>query len=268
VPKTGRVPPTLAELLPIATEAVDRAARMIRGHPAGHVTMKDDRDPATDVDYAIEREVRNFLVSRAPDVSFLGEEDGRFGETESELTWALDPIDGTVNFIHGLPLCGVSLGLTQRQNPVLGVVDLPFMGNRYAAVTGQGAFRNGDRIQASDARSLISSVVAIGDYAVGADADLKNLDRIRLTQNLVSRVERIRMLGSAVIDLCWVADGTIDASVMLANKPWDTVAGVVIARESGAIVLDRHGRDYSLSSQSTVAAAPGIRSELLKCIAA
>ncbi len=260
------VVPTLAELLPIAIEAVDRASRMIRDQPPGVVTTKGDRDPATEVDYAVERAVREFLGDHAPEVGFLGEEDGRFGDQTSGFMWALDPVDGTVNFIHGIPLCGVSLGLVHNENPVLGVIDLPFLGRRYSAVLGGGAFRGETRLHVSGVDRLLDAVVALGDYAVGDDAHRENLDRFRITEHLAAQVQRIRMFGSAAIDLAWVAEGHVDASVMLANKPWDTVAGVILAREAGAVVLDRYGRPHTLHSESTVAVVPALHEDLIRLL--
>ncbi len=262
MPDTGSVP-ALSNLLPIAVEAVDRASTVLRERAPGQVTIKGDRDPATEVDYAIERDVRAFLLERAPEVGFLGEEDGRFGASDSGFMWALDPVDGTVNFIHGVPLCGVSLGLVHRETPVLGVIELPFLGCRYSAVLGGGAFRGTDRIQVQSHHELQDAVVAIGDYAVGEDSAAENARRLRLTEHLAAAVQRVRMFGSAATDLAWVADGRITACVMLSNKPWDTVAGVLIAREAGADVIDRHGRPHTLHSDSTVAVAPRLRNALV-----
>lgn len=255
-----------ADLLPVAVEAVDRAAAMIRERRPGHVTLKGDRDPATEVDYAVERELRAFLLDRAPGVGFLGEEDGRFGESGSGFTWALDPVDGTVNFLDDVPLCAVSLGLVHRERPALGVIDLPFLGLRYSALAGRGAFRGDRRLRVRGSR-LGESVVALGDYAVGHGAAERNAERLRMTAGIAAAAQRVRMFGSAAIDLAWVADGRIGASVMLANKPWDTAAGVLLARESGALVLDVHGRDHTIGSTSTVAVAPGLKEELLRVLA-
>lgn len=255
--------PTLSELLPVAIEAVDRASEMIREQAPGIVTMKSDRNPASEVDYAVERVTREFLLAAAPGVGFIGEEDGRYGDADAKLAWALDPVDGTVNFIAGLPLCGVSLGLVIEGRPAIGVVDLPFLGERYSAVAGLGAYCNSIKIAASTVNNLQDTVVSLGDYAVGANATAKNADRIKITRALADRVQRVRMLGSAAIDLVWVAAGRLGASVMLANKPWDTTAGVLIAREAGALVLDLHGHEHVLDSTATIAVAPGIADEFV-----
>jgi myo-inositol-1(or 4)-monophosphatase len=256
----------LADLLPIAREAVSRASKLFRGRSPGVVTVKSDRNPATEVDFAIERAVRRFLLAEVPEIGFMGEEDGTFGATSSGLMWVLDPLDGTVNFIHGLPLCGISLGLLEGAEPVLGVIELPFLGMQYTGHKDGGAFRDDERIAVATTRRLADAVVAVGDYAVGHDAARKNYDRLRVTQALAARAQRVRMFGSAAMDLAWVADGRIGAAVMLTNKPWDTAAGVLLAREAGALVIDRGGMPYTTHSSSTVAVVPALVHELLEIL--
>jgi myo-inositol-1(or 4)-monophosphatase len=253
----------MKDLLPTAIEAVRQARAIVREQLPGSVTVKSDRNIATEIDYAVERAVREFLLTETPEIGFLGEEDGYFGDDHSELTWALDPLDGTTNLAHGIPLCGVSLGLIRTNQPVLGVIDLPLLDLSFSAYEGGGAFRGHNRIGVTSAMRLTDAVVAIGDYAVGDDAPRKNAERLRITAALAAVVERVRMFGSAAIDLAWVADGRLGASIMLSNKPWDTAAGVLIAREAGAVVVDRDGRDHTTRSASTVAVAPQLLTELL-----
>jgi myo-inositol-1(or 4)-monophosphatase len=131
------------------------------------------------------------------------------------------------------------------------VVDLPFLGLRYWAYEGGGAYRDGEPIEVA---------AQIRRLAAGAS---KNDERLRITRLLAPSVQRVRMFGSAAIDLAWMADGRLGASVMLANKPWDTAAGVVLAREAGALVLDRHGRPHTTRSTSTVAVVPSLRDALM-----
>lgn len=256
----------LNDLLPLASEAVSRASRMMMLKQPGVVTRKGDRDPATEVDYAIERQIRDFMESKDSSIGFLGEENGLSGVDSSELTWVLDPIDGTVNFVHGLPLCAISLALVRGNQPVLGAVELPFLGKSYRAVLGGGSSCNGTKIVVSSASRLSDAMVSMGDYAVGDGSNERNVERFEITQRLAKCAERVRMLGSAAIDLAWTAQGLLSASVMLANKPWDTAAGVVIAKEAGALVLDRLGNPHSLDSDSTVVACPGIADELIALI--
>jgi myo-inositol-1(or 4)-monophosphatase len=254
-------------LVPIALEAVAIAGELIRSRPPGSLTAKGDRDMASELDYAVERAVRAHLRDRTPGVAILGEEDGLTGASGGELLWALDPIDGTANFVHGMPLTGVSLGLLCRDRPVLGVIDLPFLGARYRAVEHAGAYVGDRRITASHTTGLRDAIVALGDYAVGVGAEEKNRLRLALSEHLAGRVQRVRMLGSAAIDLAWVAEGKLDASMTMSNEPWDTAAGVIIAREAGAVVIDQDGSDHTSASAATIAVAPGIVEELLAVVA-
>ncbi|MEV7012189.1 inositol monophosphatase family protein [Streptosporangium sp. NPDC051022] len=253
--------------LPIAEQAVTIAADIVRTRLPGVVTAKGDRDMATEVDYAVEHAVRDFLTRETPEIAFLGEEEGGPAGAGSGLMWALDPVDGTANFLHGIPLCGISLGLIDKDMPTLGVIDLPFLGSRYSAAESHGAHLNGRPIHPSQTGDLSAAIVAIGDYAVGNDATAKNRLRLALTHQLAARVQRVRMLGSAAVDLAWVAEGKIDANIMLSNKPWDTAAGVLIAREAGATVVDLDGTPHTMNARATIAASPKILADLVELIA-
>ncbi|GGT21539.1 inositol monophosphatase family protein [Nonomuraea spiralis] len=253
-------------LLPVAEQAASIAGAIITSKAPGVVTAKGDRDMATEVDFAVEHAVREFLSRETPEIGFLGEEEGTSRAGEG-LTWVLDPVDGTANFLHGIPLCGVSLGLVDGDTSLLGVIGLPFLNLRYSAAEGAGAKANGSHIQVSGARDLRDAIVALGDYAVGENAPERNRPRFALTEGLAARVQRVRMFGSAAIDLAWVADGRIDANVMLSNNPWDTAAGVVIAREAGAVVVDLDGSPHDMASQATIAAGPELVTDLVAILA-
>ena len=219
--------------LAIARRAVADAAELIRTHTPGKLVEKGDRDPASEVDLAVERNVRDFLHNKTPEVEFLGEEEG--GQpTGHGLLWMLDPIDGTVNFLHGFPLCAVSLSLFADNAVVAAVIHLPFIGTQYTALLGQGAFANDKQLRVSRTSTLADALISIDQYAFGEDAERKNRWRLRLTERLAHDAQRVRMLGSSAIDLAWTAEGRLDACIQLGNKPWDTSAGVLIAREAGA----------------------------------
>ena len=257
----------LPSLLETAMKAVDLARELVRTRQPGLLTAKGDRDYASEVDFAVERELRAFLATSTPSIGFLGEEEGRSG-SNSAVSWALDPVDGTVNFAHAIPLYAVSLALVSSGAPVLGVIDLPLLGNRYTAIEGGGAYRDGTKIGVNRTRTISDAVVSIGDYAVGTNADGKNAPRLAITGSLASKALRVRMFGSAAIDLAWLADGRTDATVMLTNKPWDTAAGVVIAREAGARVVDIDGANHGITSRATIAAGPELIDEVLALIRA
>jgi len=256
----------LPALLATANEAVSTASQLIRSRRPGVLTAKGDRDMASEVDYAVEQELRSILAKATPEIGFLGEEEGQTAGKSDELLWVLDPVDGTVNFIHGIPLVAVSLGLVAGDRSILGVIDMPFMGTRYAAAEDLGATRNGMPIQGSRCERLGDAVVAIGDYAVGVNAAARNRTRLAMTAALAANVQRIRMLGTAATDLAWVAEGNLDASVMFTNKPWDTSAGVLIAREAGVRVLDVDGARHTFNSASTVAVSAPLASQLVELI--
>ncbi|MEU6020559.1 inositol monophosphatase family protein [Micromonospora sp. NPDC047134] len=250
-----------AEHLAVAVEAVRRAADAMRRRPPGALTSKGDRDVASELDYAIERDVRAFLSTETPGIGFLGEEEGLTGS--ASWRWILDPIDGTSNYVRGLPLCAVSLGLAHGDTSVAGVIELPFLSVRYTAAQGSGAHANGKRITVSDTASMSQALVAVGDYAVGSGAEDRNRLRLALTAQLAAEAQRIRMTGSAALDLAWLAEGKIDSALTLSNHPWDMAAGVLIAREAGAVVVDGDGAVHNIASAVTLAITPALSGAVL-----
>lgn len=245
-------------LIDIAKRAANIAADIIEKRPPGVVTSKGDRDMATEVDLAVEDSLRSFLANETPDIDFFGEESAIGKPSLEDAVWVLDPIDGTANYARGIPLCGVSLSLIEKGRAQLGVIHLPFLRERYWAEAGRGAETDGVRLQVSGTKVMRDALVSIGDYAVGHGAAAKNQLRFAVTELLASQVQRVRMLGSAATDFAWVASGRLDASIILSNKTWDTAAGVLIAREAGAQVLDRNGLQHTLKSDSAIAVTPGL----------
>ncbi len=255
--------PDPASLLPVALRAAEAAAEMMRTRRPARLTEKHDRDLVSDVDIAIERQVRAMLERATPEIGFLGEEEGLTGDSHTGWLWTLDPIDGTSNFAHSIPLCATSLALLHDGRPVVAVIDAPFLGQRYHAVQGRGSYTGDQQLAASAARHLRDAIVSIGDYATGPGADRQNELRLALTVQLAPRVHRLRMIGTAALDLAWVAEGRLDASVTLGNNPWDMAAGVLIAREAGASVVDSDGSPHTISSAATIAASPGLVDQLI-----
>lgn len=255
----------LSDLLKMADGAVELAKSIIVSRDPGEITAKGDRDMASEVDFAVEAAVREYLAGLTPEIAFLGEEEGKSPQ-EGRFMWALDPVDGTANFVRGIPLCCVSLGLFDGKRCILGVVDLPFMDSRYHAVEGGGAYCGSRRIHASGTTDLSTAIVSIGDYAVGTDARVRNELRLAITGRLAGRVQRVRMWGTAALDLVWVAEGKTDACVILSNNPWDTSAGVVIAREAGARVVSASGSPHDIDSGETIAVTPGLLSQIVPLV--
>jgi myo-inositol-1(or 4)-monophosphatase len=254
---------TPSALLPTAIEAVAMASELMRSSSPGKLTPKGDRDMVSEVDLAIERRVRHHLHEKTPEIGFLGEEDGQAAWGDGTLVWALDPVDGTVNFVRDMPLCGVSLALLDGGRPILGVIDLPFLGTRYHATEGGGAYANEHRLQLGPARSMGDAIVVLGDFAVGASSEERNRVRVELARQFAHRALRVRMLGSAAMDLAWLAAGKVDVSITFSNNPWDVAAGVVLAREAGAQVVDEEGAPHDATSRWTMAAASPLVDEIV-----
>ena len=242
---------------------IDEAADLLRrgrGH-MGVVVAKGDRDFATAVDVEVEHAVRERLTALTPGIPFLGEEGGG-ARPESGATWVLDPIDGTVNFARGSPLCGISLALVEDGRPKLAVVDLPFFSERYVAVAGGGAFCNGRAIHVVE-RPLADAVIGFTDFSVGHDAPTENALHLRLMAALARTALRVRVHGSEALDLAWLASGRLNGAVMLSNLPWDVSGGVLLVREAGGVVTDLDGSDHGLASTSTIASTPVLHERLL-----
>jgi len=257
----------LDQLTVIAQKAVAIGNDLIKHSRPETVTEKSDRDTYTDVDVRIERDIRAYLAEVTPEIGFMGEEEGFSDQAaDSDRVWALDPIDGTSNFVHGVPLSGVSLGLMQGDRAIVAAITLPYLDLHYSAAHGQGSNVNGQRMRASNTAELSKAMIAIGDYALGEGAEEKNRQRIALTAALAAEVERIRMFGSAAHDLVWLAEGRIDGAIILANQTVDIAAGVLIAREAGALVFDSTGSDHSSTSTHTIAAAPRLIETLLRLV--
>ncbi|MGH3624985.1 MAG: inositol monophosphatase family protein, partial [Sciscionella sp.] len=216
----------------------------MRDHTPSRVQYKTERDTVTDLDTRIEREVRAYLQQKTPNIGFLGEEEGQY-DADSPDVWVLDPIDGTSNFVHGVPLCAVSLALVRDGKPVIGVINAPFLEVHYRAIEGDGAYGNGTKLHASTTTNLAHAIISVGDYAVGDQAPTENAVHLRLTALLAERVERVRMFGSAALDLAWVAEGRTDGTIILGAKVWDSAAGAIIAREAGAVVIDATGKRHT-----------------------
>jgi myo-inositol-1(or 4)-monophosphatase len=267
--RQGRNMKSHHDFLEIAWQAAQIGSKTLGTSQPGTVRHKGDRDLVTDVDLSIQHDIADFLTQTTPDIALLAEESPQQPDiATAEWLWVLDPIDGTSNFARGLPLCSVSLALLHRGHAVVAVTHAPLLGRTYHAVKDSGAFLNGQPISASRTGTLNEAIVSLGDYAVGPDSTFHNQQRLALTAELVPLVERIRMVGAATLDLAFVAEGALDACVMMSNKPWDTAAGTLMAREAGALVTDAYGDPHTHESASTVAATPAIADRLAAVIQA
>ncbi|HEY0217702.1 MAG TPA: inositol monophosphatase family protein [Cellulomonas sp.] len=231
----------LAETLARSAGDLVRAGRPDRVDVAA--TKSSEVDVVTAMDLASEAHLRELIARHRPDDGILGEEDGWQPGT-SGLTWVLDPIDGTVNYLYGIPAYAISVGLVaggpdpETWTPVAGCVHAVPDGRTYTGGRGLGAFRDGTPIRANAARPLATSLVGTGfGYTVE-----RRRRQGRVLAELLPRVRDIRRIGSAALDLCRVAEGTLDLHYERGLNPWDLAAGQIIALEAGAQVRGLRGR--------------------------
>jgi myo-inositol-1(or 4)-monophosphatase len=251
--------PSSPRLLLAAEQAVDIGARILRQGRShiGALIGKGDRDFATDVDLQIESVIKASLARATPEIPFLGEEEDR-QEGIGAARWVLDPVDGTINFARDSPLCAISLSLVVEGQPVLGIVDAPLLGERFIGRRGGGAYLNGVAIAVSRVAELREAIVGVADFKVGVGSEEENRVHLAVLARLARGSLRVRMLGSAALDLAWLAAGRLNATLMLSNLPWDVTAGLLLVREAGGLVFDYDGSPHSADSRYTLAAVPSL----------
>ena len=253
-------------LLRLASDAALRGAEAIlrADHGARHrgeapSEEKAAGDYVTEVDRESERTIVEHLLGGAPEIPVVGEEGGG---TPSDRYWSVDPLDGTTNFLHGLPFVGVSVALIDEGSPVIGVVHAPFLDLTWTAVRGGGAHRDGQPIHVAS-RPAARAVVGTGFPFRRKDLLPRYL---RTMTSALERFEDLRRPGAAALDLAWVAEGAFDGFFELALGPWDVAAGGLLIREAGGIVTDWEGGDDWLRGD-ILAGSPEVHAALLELAA-
>jgi myo-inositol-1(or 4)-monophosphatase len=256
-------------LLPLAWRTAGMAARFLADERPTDLVIEAKSSPTdavSEMDRAAERMIAEQVGRERPDDGFLGEEGGeRVGTTG--VRWIVDPLDGTVNYLFGLPLWGVSIGVEETLDDgravTVGVVVLPMLREAFVGVRGGGAWSvRGGRampVRVSAAQRLDQALIATG---FGYDAEARRIHGAAVGR-LVGEVRDIRRSGSAVVDFSWVARGRIDAYVEDGLNAWDYAAGALIAAEAGAVVRGLLDDDLG---RSVVAAAPGIADALVAAV--
>lgn len=199
-------------------------------------------DLVTDTDRKVERFITERIAAFCPEAGVYGEETGK-NHAEREFCFIIDPIDGTASFVHHLPNWCVSIGLYRNGKPFAGVVYQPTAGSLYYAESGKGAFLNGVRIHVSSFTSLGDAIVGTGFSCLRAQ--WKEENNLRFFSRIAPLVSDVRKYGSAALDCCNVANGSFSAFWELFLQPYDIAAGLLIAKEAGAVVTDLFGgEDY------------------------
>jgi len=247
----------------VALEAAHEAGRLLLGHfgrldPAriGHKTAA--RDLVTEADLASERCLVERLRHAFPGHAIEAEEAVR-DAASSAPRWFLDPLDGTVNFVHRLPCFAVSLGLFVDGRPEVAVVHAPRLGETFSALRGEGAYLAGERLQVSPAEALADSLLATGFPYRREGTRASNLENFAA---LLHEVRDLRRMGSAALDLAYVAAGRFDGYWELHLAPHDVAAGALLVREAGGLVTDLDGGEAWLRGGHILAAGPALHARL------
>lgn len=250
-----------------AADILRRSGEIVREHwsKPRNVRFKGPKDLVTETDVAVEAFLRAELGALLPAAGFLGEE-GSGNLAVSGLQWVVDPVDGTTNFAHGIPFVATSVALCLDGEPLLGLVNLPILGELFCAARGLGATLNGEAIHVSPEPTLMGSVVATGfPYAIG-DYMAEILGQL---ERVLPLTQGVRRAGAAALDLAFVACGRYEAFFEFALNPWDTAAGVLLVTEAGGRVgrFDLGGGPYTLGDRTILASNGHVHEPLRSALA-
>jgi myo-inositol-1(or 4)-monophosphatase len=228
------------------------------------VTRKGVGDFVTQSDFKSEKILFEELSKARPDYGFLLEEGGKRAGKNPDYEWVIDPIDGTTNFMHGIPFWAISIGLVYKGKPIAGIVFNPISDEMYWAERGQGAYMNAERLRVSGRVNLEDAVIVAhqnfkGKLPVGLSAaEFKKIKTV---------IANTRIFGSTAMELCYVAAGKLDAYVDRGPKAWDFAAGMLIVQEAGGYVTEINGdKDKLPYADNILAANPKIHAQLLKIL--
>ena len=215
-------------------------------------------DLVTNVDLEVEIRIKEYLASKTPNVSIHAEESGKSIKS-SELTWCIDPLDGTTNYSHGYPFFGSSIGLIYKNIPILGAISVPYINELYSGCIGKGSYCNDKKIRVSNPSSLAESLLVTGF----------SYDRFETEDNnyaefcyLTHKTRGVRRGGAAAIDLAFVASGKVDGYWERGLEIWDLAAGAIIVKEAGGVVSDYPNEEFNLNSGRILACSPNLEKEL------
>ena len=227
------------------------------------ITNKEGiNNPVTEADYAAEKAIFEVIQQEFPNHYILSEEEGAI-KTDSEYKWIIDPIDGTINFANSIPICCVSIGLEYKGEMIMGAVYNPFMNEFYFAEKNHGSFLNDKKLCVSNKTAVVQSCLVTGFPYTYLDEPNGPL---QVFEKLIRKGVPVRRLGSAALDLCWVAAGRFDGFYEHKLQPWDSAAGVLIVQEAGGRVSDFDDNPYSVYHPQIVATNGKIHEELLSII--
>ena len=251
--------------LATAVEAVLRAGdiQMARLGASIEVSKKGAIDLVTEVDLAVERMFRAMVAERFPDHTVLAEELGSAGQREGRFCWIFDPLDGTTNYAHGLPIFASSLALEIDGVVTVGAIYDPTRRELFTATVGGGAYLNGVPMRVSSTATLIDALLVTGfPYTIHQSGE----ELVSLFAAFLSEAQAVRRLGSAALDLCYVAAGRMDAFWEQHLKPWDMAAGALMLAEAGGRISALDGGRFDLRKGQLMASNGIIHDALLEIV--
>lgn len=246
------------ELLKLAESVARATGSLLMNRPESFtLTEKSSAvDFATQMDQQAEEMIVKLLLEQRPDDGIVAEE-GAARQSKSGITWVIDPIDGTVNYLYGLPGWNVSIAAKDKDGVVVGVVYAPSINGFWSAIRSEGATYNGNEIKCNDPVALEKALIATG---FAYDLNLRN-SQGKIMSNLLPKIRDLRRNGAAAVDLCYVAMGAIDGYFEASLKEWDFAAAGLIATEAGAVVSGRAGGEPN--GELVVCAGPALHAALL-----
>jgi myo-inositol-1(or 4)-monophosphatase len=213
------------------------------------------------VDQQSEQQLVDSLSEILPNSTFIGEEKAPKNRTITEYTWIIDPLDGTTNFLHGLPLFSISIALLNEGTPILGVVYCPALHESFTALKNHGAFLNGERIKVAQNTHLKDTLIATGfPYYQFEKVD----EYLKVLSQLMKSTHGLRRMGSAAIDLAYTACGRFDAFFEMNLSPWDIAAGILLVEEAGGTVSDFSEQGEVIFKNEIVASSKAIYGDFVK----
>jgi len=261
------MPHKRSALINVMTAAAKKAARkLVRDFGEVEqlqVSKKGPADFVSNADEMAEKTLREELTRARPNYGFLLEEGGEIAGTDTSNRWIIDPLDGTTNFLHGIPHFAISIALERDGALFAGIIYEPIHDELYSAENGLGAYLNGRRLRVSGRDRMDEALFATGIPFKGARDHGQFLDQLKPVMAVSAGVRRF---GSAALDLAYVAAGRFDGFWETGLKPWDMAAGIVIVREAGGFVSEIGGGDAMLESGSILAANTNLHGELDKVL--
>lgn len=253
----------LASAIEIASQAGTLLVEMMN---SAQVREKGEKDLVTDADLAAQALIHSYITQKYPDHAWIGEEDQTTVEPiEGQYCWLVDPLDGTINYAHRFPNFAVSIALVRNGIPEIGVVYDPCSKELFSAAIGMGAYLNGIPIRPSKTTNMNQAMVA----ASFPPNVRKNSKEVLQFLEVLEKCQSVRRLGSAALNLCYVACGRMDGYWSGKVKPWDVAAGAIICQEAMATLTNIQGEEFDVwKSNLLVASSTDLHQELLICLQA